>query len=335
MTQGRAPQGHAPQSNTAQNNAPLSRVSQGRAPQGNTAQSDATQGRAPRRGRKGGSVRAAFIAVLPMYLFTLAFVVGPLAYMLILSFMRRSGSWGVEAVFSFRNYLHILEPVFLNTFVQSVRLALLTTLCVVLTGYPFGYFMARLPPKWRNRCMVLLIIPFWTSSLMRLYGWMIVFRANGAFDQLLLAIGLIDRPLKLLYTYPAVVVGMIYALAPFMIYSVFSSAEKLDTGLLEAARDLGAGRSQAFLTVALPLTMPGVFSGVVLTFIPSMGLYFIADILGGNKIVLVGTLIQEQLMKVRDWPFAAALSVVLMLLTSLFLFVYRRATKSGELEGLI
>ena len=270
-----------------------------------------------------------------MYLFTLTFIAGPLAYMLVLSFMRRSGAWGVEAVFSFGNYLRVLEPVFLVTFSQSLKLAFLTTACVILAGYPFGYFMARLPGKWRGLCMILLIIPFWTSSLMRLYGWMIIFRANGTLDQLLLALGLIEKPLKLLYTYPAVVVGMIYALAPFMIYSVYSSAEKLDAGLLEAARDLGATRAGAFFTVALPLTMPGVFSGIVLTFIPSMGLYFIADILGGNKIVLVGTLIQEQLMKVHDWPFAASLSVILMFLTSLFLFVYRRITRSGELEGLI
>lgn len=279
--------------------------------------------------------RAALFAVLPMYLFTLVFIVGPLAYMLILSFMRRSGAWGVEAVFSFNAYRHILEPVYLSTYMQSIKLALLTTAVVVASGYPFGYFMARLSPKWRNRCMVLMIIPFWTSSLMRLYGWMIVFRANGALDRLLMWLGVTDKPLKLLYTYPAVLVGMIYALVPFMIYSVYSSAEKLDISLLEAARDLGASRTHAFLTVALPLTMPGVFSGVVLTFIPSMGLYFIADILGGNKIVLVGTLIQDQLVKVHDWPFAAALSVVLMLLTSLFLFVYRRATRSGDLEGLV
>ena len=278
---------------------------------------------------------SALIAVLPMYLFTVVFIIGPLAYMIALSFMRRSGSWGVEAAFSLTNYGHMLEPVYIATFVQSIRLALLTTVCVTAAGYPFGYFMAKLSPKWRGRCMILLIIPFWTSSLMRLYGWMIVFRANGALDWLLVAAGITDKPLKLLYTYPAVVTGMVYALVPFMIYSVYSSAEKLEASLTEAARDLGATRGRAFLTVALPLTMPGVFSGIVLTFIPSMGLYYIADILGGNKTVLVGTLIQEQLMKVRDWPFAAALSVVLMLLTSLFLFVYRKATRSGELEGLV
>ncbi|MDR0690360.1 MAG: ABC transporter permease [Spirochaetaceae bacterium] len=279
--------------------------------------------------------RALSLPVLPMYLFTLAFVLGPLIYMLALSFMRREGAWGTAAELSLRNYRRILDPVYLATFRQSVKLALISTALVAAIGYPFGYFMARFSPLWRGRVMMLLIIPFWTSSLMRLYGWIIVFRANGILDALLLGLGLTDRPLRLLYTYPAVVTGMVYALAPFMIYSVYASAEKLDWGLVEAARVLGASRIQAFLGVSLPLTMPGLFSGFILTFIPSMGLYFIADILGGNKVVLVGNLIQEQLMKAHDWPFAASLSVVLMLLTSLFLYLYRRLTRSGDLEGLV
>jgi spermidine/putrescine transport system permease protein len=270
-----------------------------------------------------------------MYLFTLAFVLGPLIYMLALSFMWREGAWGVTADFSLRNYRRILDPVYLATFRQSMKLALASTALVALIGYPVGYFMARFSPVWRGRVMMLLIIPFWTSSLMRLYGWIIVFRANGILDAVLLGLGLTTGPLRLLYTYPAVVTGMVYALAPFMIYSVYASAEKLDWGLVEAARVLGASRIQAFLSVSFPLTMPGLFSGFILTFIPSMGLYFIADILGGNKVVLVGNLIQEQLMKAHDWPFAASLSVVLMILTSLFLYLYRRLTRSGNLEGLV
>jgi spermidine/putrescine transport system permease protein len=270
-----------------------------------------------------------------MYFFTLAFVLGPLIYMLILSFMRREGAWGVASVFTLRNYARIGIPEYLETFVRSIRLALLCTFLVALTGYPFGYFMARLSPAWRSRVMLLLIIPFWTSSLMRLYGWIIIFRANGILDALLLALRLTKNPLRLLYTYPAVVTGMVYALVPFMIYSVYASAEKMDWELVDAARDLGASPVSAFLTVTLPLTMPGLFSGVVLTFIPSMGLFFIADILGGNKVVLVGNLIQEQLLKAHDWPFAAALSVALMAMTSLFLYLYRRLTRSDELEGLV
>ncbi|MDR1538267.1 MAG: ABC transporter permease [Clostridiales bacterium] len=279
--------------------------------------------------------RSAIAAVLPMYIFSIAFVLGPLIYMLVLSFLTRGQQWGVSAIFTLKNYTDIFEPVYLATFAQSLKLALISTALVALAGYPFGYFMARLSPRWRSRCMMLLIIPFWTSSLMRLYGWMIIFRANGTLDSLLISLGLIESPLKLLYSFPAVSVGMVYSLLPFMIYSVFASAEKLDWSLVEAARDLGASPFSAFATVSLPLTMPGLYSGVVLTFIPTMGLYFIADILGGNKIALVGNLIQEQLLRVRNWPFAAALSVVLMLLTSLFLLAYRRLSHSGELEGLV
>ena len=183
--------------------------------------------------------------------------------------------------------------------------------------------------------MLLVIIPFWTSFLMRLYGWIIVFRANGTLDFFLIKLGFTSDPLKLLYSYPSVLSGMVYALLPFMIYSVYTSAEKLDWGLVEAARNLGASKIRAFLSVSFPLTMPGLFSGVVLTFVPSMGLFYVADILGGNKIVLVGNVIQEQLMKAHDWPFGAALSVVLMFMTGLFIWLYRKLTRSGELEGLV
>ena len=155
------------------------------------------------------------------------------------------------------------------------------------------------------------------------------------FDKLLMGLHITDGPLKLLYTYPAVVVGMVYALVPFMIFSVYSSAEKLDFSLVEAARDLGASPMKAFLTVSLKLTLPGLLSGVVLTFVPSMGLFFIADILGGNKVVLVGNLIQEQLMKAHNWPFAAALSVALLLLTTLIIFLYRKISGVKDLEGLV
>jgi len=273
--------------------------------------------------------------VLPLYLFTLAFVLFPLLYMLVLSFLRRDGNWGILAEFTLRNYQRIGEKVYLETFIQSVKLASLSTFLTALFGYPFGYFMARLGGLWKNRVMLLLIIPFWTSSLMRLYGWIIMFRANGVLDKFLLGAGFTSEPLRLLYTYPAVVTGMVYVLLPFMIYSVYSSAEKLDRGLVEAARNLGASSLRAFMTVSFPLTMPGLFSGFVLTFIPSMGLFFLADILGGNKVVLVGNLIHEQLIKAHDLPFAAALSATLMILTSIFIAFYRKLTRSDELEGLV
>ena len=276
-----------------------------------------------------------YLTLVPIYAFTIIFVVFPLVYMVFLSFMSRAEVWGVVAEFTLDNYKRILEPLYLNTFVESLKLALLSTAIIIFLGYPFGYYMAQLSAKWKRRVMLLLMIPFWTSSLLRLYGWIIVFRSNGVLDTILMKAHIIKEPLKLLYSYPAVTVGMVYALVPFMILSVYSSVDKMDWNLVEASRDLGASGTKAFLTVTLPLTMPGLVSGVILTFIPSMGLFFIADILGGNKIVLVGSLIQEQLTKGRNMPFAAALSVVLMLLTTILIALYKRLFHTRELEGLV
>lgn len=278
--------------------------------------------------------KSSFLLLIPIYVFTLVFVFAPLIYMVVLSFTTRAKVWGFEWEFTLENYQRILEPLYLNTFADSIKLALLSTGAIILLGYPYGYFMAKLSTKWKKRMMILLMIPFWTSALIRLNGWIIVFRSNGVLDKILMGLHLTEKPLKLLYSYPAVVVGMIYALLPFMILSVYSSAEKMDWSLVEAARDLGANPVKAFFTITLPHTLPGLLSGVILTFIPSMGLFYIADILGGNKIVLVGNIIQEQMTKGRNMPFAAALSVVLLILTSLFIALYRKIAHTGELEGI-
>ena len=280
--------------------------------------------------KKSGSVWM----ILPLYIFTIIFVAGPLLYMLALSFAQPKAGHGVEWTFTLANYKKILDPVYMQTFTGSFQLALTSTLIICLVGYPFGYFMAKLSEKGKKRMMFLIMVPFWTSSLIRLYGWIIILQAKGILNGVLKALGLIDKPLKLLYSYPAVVVGMIYALLPFMILAVYSSVEKMDWDLVEAARDLGASPLKAFLTVTLKLTLPGLLSGVILTFIPSMGLFFIADILGGNKIVLVGSLIQDQLTRGSNWPFAAALAVILTVLTSLMIFFYRKITHVKDLEGL-
>ena len=285
-------------------------------------------------GKKRNKYGGEALTLVPLYLFTLLFLVGPLVYMVVLSFLTQADTWGVVPEFTLENYAAIGEPVYLETFWESLKLAVITTVLVIGLGYPFGYFMAKLGPKWKRRTMLLLMIPFWTSSLIRLYGWIIIFRAGGVFDTLLTSLHITSEPLKLLYTYPAVVVGMVYALLPFMIFAVYSSAEKMDFSLVEAARDLGASPFRAFLTVTLKLTLPGLLSGVVLTFVPSMGLFFIADILGGNKVVLVGNLIQEQLMKAHNWPFAAALSVVLLVLTTVIIWLYRKLSGVKDLEGI-
>lgn len=270
---------------------------------------------------------------LPMYLFTIIFILGPLLYMLVLSFAKNGGSGAVIWQFSGDNYRRILDPVYLQTFTQSFQLAFTSTVCIVLIGYPFGYFMAKLTGEWKKRVMFLLMIPFWTSALMRLYGWIIILQTRGPLNQFFLMTGLIREPWKMLYSYPVVVFGMIYMLCPFMILAVYSSVEKMDWSLVEASRDLGASRFTAFMTVTLKLTMPGLLSGIILTFVPSMGLFFVADLLGGNKIVLVGSLIQDQLTRGSNWPFAAALAVILMVMTLILIQVYKRLTNADEVEG--
>ena len=283
--------------------------------------------------RRSRSDSSAWMA-LPLYIFTIVFVVCPLVYMVALSFATPSRGFGVTWKFTLDNYRNILEPVYLNTFVESLKLAFTSTIVIALVGYPFGYFMARLPEHRKKKAQLLLSTPFWVNSLIRLYGWIIILQAKGILNGVLKALGLIDKPLKLLYSYPAVLIGMIYALLPFMILAVYSSVEKMDWALVEAARDLGASPFKAFLTVTLKLTLPGLLSGVILTFIPSMGLFFIADILGGNKIVLVGSLIQDQMTRGSNWPFAAALAVVMMALTTVLIMIYRKVTNAGELEGI-
>ncbi len=275
------------------------------------------------------------LCVAPLYLFTLIFVVGPLIYMVAVSFATNNGTgYGYTWQFTLSNYTKILDNVYLQCFAQSFQLAFFTTIITILVGYPFGYFMAKLSSRGKSLLMFLIMVPFWTSSLLRLYGWIIILQARGVLNTVLQSLGILEKPLKLLYSYPAVLLGMVYALLPFMILAVYNSVEKMDWGLVEAARDLGASSACAFLTVTFHFTLPGLMTGVIMTFVPSMGLFFIADILGGNKIVLVGSLIQDQLTRGSNWPFAAALAVVLTILTSLMLLLYRRITHTSELEGI-
>ncbi|MBQ8511444.1 MAG: ABC transporter permease [Clostridia bacterium] len=266
------------------------------------------------------------IGALPMYLFTLVFVGGPLVMMVLLSFLRQDG-WSYEFSFTWENYAALFTEQYFNVFKTSLGLACLSTVLVILLGYPFGLTAALSSPGIRRFFFSAQMIPYWVNSLLRLYGWIIIFRANGLLDKVFMGLGITDEPLKLLYSYPAVVVGMVYVLLPFMFTSVYQVAEKLDLSLVDAARDLGASRISAFFTVILPLTAPGLKTGVILTFIPSMGLFFIAQILGGNKIVLVGSLIEELLMKAHNQPMAAALSVILMLLTGAVCLILMRKAK--------
>ena len=257
---------------------------------------------------------------------TLLLVLFPLLYVLLMSFLTTGESFGVEYKLTLANYRRLLEPQYYGVYRSSLRIACLTTVFTLLLGYPFAWFLSRQRERTRNVLLMLVVIPFWTSALMRTYGWMILLRNKGLLNGLLQALHLIDRPIRMLNTPGAVLLGMTYSLLPFMILSIYTSVEKLDYSLVEAARDLYASPLQVFWTVILPQTLPGILSGCVLVFVPAAGMYFISDLLGGGSGMLLGNLINNQLTVSRDWPFGAALSVILIVITFLTMNVYRRYT---------
>jgi spermidine/putrescine transport system permease protein len=270
--------------------------------------------------------RASLLMTLPMSVWTFAFVGIVLLYIIALSFMTSSGEgYGVIYEFSLDNYKRLFTGQYFQVLLKSLALAFYTTVICLAVGYPFGYFMARAGRRWRSILLLLVIVPFWTNALVRIYGWKILLIGNGPINELLMYLHIVDKPVKLLNTYGSVLLGMVYALLPFMILPTYSSVEKMDWSLVAASRDMGASPARAFLTVTLPLTAPGVMAGVVLVFVPAIGLFFISDLLGGSTDIYVGNLVRDQLLKARDLPFAAAISVVLLILTLIILWIYRRA----------
>lgn len=270
------------------------------------------------------------LMALPMQLWVVAFIGVALLYIVGLSFLARGEALSVTGEATLENYARLLDPKYPKALWLSIRLAALTTLFSLLLGYPFAYFMARVSPRWRAWLMILIIAPFWTNALIRIYGWKILLYANGPINQLLQGLGLIQKPLKLLYTQGAVLIGMVYAMIPFVILPIYTGMERMDWTAVEAARDLGASPIKAFLTVTVPMTRSSLQAACVLTFLPSVGLIFLSDILGGANTALWGNLVQDELLKSRDLPFAAALSVVLLLLTAIVIVLYRRAGGTGE-----
>ena len=273
--------------------------------------------------------------VVALGIWTLVLVVAPLCYIVAMSFAKRDPTWGIDWSFTLDNYAGMWKKTYLEVFRDSIVLAASTTILTLLLGYPFAYSTARLSPRFRMVVLLLLMAPFWLNSLVRMYGWMNLMRANGLINAGLQAAGVIQEPLKLLYNNGAVLLGMVYGLIPMMMLAIYNSTEKIDWSLVEAARDLGASRLRAFLTVTLPQCLPGIGAGCVLVFVPSMALFFISDLMGGAKTVILGNLIKNVLLVARDWPFAAALSVVMMVATAVIVVIYRKIAGKKSLEGLI
>jgi ABC-type spermidine/putrescine transport system, permease component I len=223
------------------------------------------------------------------------------------------------------NFAALFQPTFLTVLYDSFVLAVLSTLVCLLLGYPFAYLLARAKPRNRPFLLLLVIIPFWTNSLIRTYALILILGAQGMVNKLLLWAGVIDAPLAMMYTPFAVFVGLSYTLLPFMVLPLYASLEKLDPKLVDAAKDLGAGPFRAFWNVTLPLTLPGVVAGSILVFLPSLGIFYVPEILGGATNMLLGTFIKNQFLVANNWPYGAAASSVLTLMLVLLALLYRIA----------
>jgi spermidine/putrescine transport system permease protein len=254
--------------------------------------------------------------VLPGLGWLALFFVAPLAIILVVSLGDRDRFGGVVLdVLSLDNYATALSPTFFPTVANSFRYALLTTLFSIAVGYPIAYWISRYGGRHKALLLVLVMLPFWTSYLIRTYAWMIVLRDNGVVNSVLEALGLISQPMILLNTDLSVVLGMTYGFLPFAILPLYVSIDRLDDALVAAARDLYASGRAAFVHVTLPLTMPGIIAAAMLTFIPAIGDFVTPDLLGGAQTTTIAKVIQTQFLSARDWPAGAALGFLLMLVT--------------------
>ncbi|HEX4966327.1 MAG TPA: ABC transporter permease [Thermoanaerobaculia bacterium] len=294
----------------------------------------------PETGRKTLSL------LLPTWLVLGLFFLVPLLLMLGISFAERGIYGGLKPVQNLGeylrsgaflgNYARSLDGIFLKIGWRSLWMAVATTVLCILVSFPIAYYLALLAPRrWKGLLLGLVVVPFWTSFLIRTYAWMFILRSEGLLNLALVGSGLLRHPLELLYTQTAVMIGLVYGELPFMILPLYASLEKLDRSLLEAASDLGAGRAQTFRRVTLPLTLPGLADGIVLVFIPSLGQFVVSDLLGGARSMLLGNLIQNQFAVARNQPFGAALAFELTAAVLLLLLGYAALARRRGGEDLL
>ena len=300
-----------------------------------------------KRLRENKSAQGTLLA-LPTTVWMFILLILPLLLTLVISFGKRSPDGEVIFTFSLDNYIRLMgisancdngqaacfDPLYMQILGRSLMLAFNTTLIVIAMAYPLAYFIARADPKRRNTFLFMVLIPLWTNFVIRVYAWMMLLRKEGAINIIIGTVahwlGINFVPLELLYTPGAVLVGMVYEFLPFMILPIFTSLEKIENSLYEAAADLGASPFKTFLRVTLPLSMPGVVAGTILVFIPVMGTFIVSDILGGRQYILVGNLIQRQFLDARDPAFGSAASLILMVTTLIVTYFYTRKFGFGE-----
>lgn len=291
--------------------------------------------------RKGDSRRLAAL-LAPATVFLGVFFLGPLTIMVIYSFLEPGLYGGVEWNFYHWNYGRILgwadgewedfDPVYVEIFLRSVRLAFTNVVITLLICYPAALWVSGLPARWRTFVVFIVTLPFFVSLVVRLFCWVLILRPSGFLSSTLIGLGLISEPIDIIFTETAVLIGMAYILLPFMFLPIYASIEKLDHSLLQASSDLGASPRQTFFRVTLPMTLPGIAAGAILVFIPSLGNFIVPDLLGGAKVVMIGNLVEQQFLSARNWPFGAALSVMIMLVMFTLIILYLRRLGRAEIS---
>lgn len=274
------------------------------------------------------------IFTIPVVVYTVLLIVLPLLYILTISFFKSDFYGGMIYNITLDNYKELFNFVYFKVFINSVLIALLTTFICILISYPFVLAISHKSKKVQQIIMTLVMVPFLTNSLIRMYGWIVLLRKSGVINEVLLKLNIIDNPLNLMYNNMGIIIGMVYTFLPFMILPLYNSLNTIDKYIIEAANDLGANKINTFLSIILPQTFSGLFNGSLMVFTPALGCFFIVDILGGGKVMILGNLIKNQFLTARNWPFGAAISVFLILITTILILIYKKiGGKMDELGG--
>ena len=274
----------------------------------------------------------ALLMVGPVTLIMILLIAVPLIYVAVMSFCSIDEYYNVTFKLTLDNYIRLVNTDYLKIYAQSLGIAVVTTILCIMIGYPFSYWIARTKSKKKKILYMLVIIPFWTNSLIRIYGWRTFLGTSGWLNSVLMGLHIVKEPVDFLYQTGTTVLGMVYCLIPFMILPLYTAIEKLDSSLLEASSDLGAKPVFTFLEVILPLTSSGIFSGSLMVFIPCLGYFFVSDILGGGNSDMIGNLIERQFQSGNNWPLGAALSIILIIVTLILVKLYQKL--GGDMDSL-
>ena len=278
--------------------------------------------------RKKGVVGNVLLTIGPMSLWTVLFFVFPFIYIILVSFCSRDQFGNIVYSFSLGAYKTLTKAVYMQVIFRTLKMAAIVTVLVTLIAYPYAYFCSRASKKIQNLLIIAVMIPFWINSLLRIYAIMNFTSKNGLINNFLMGMGIIKEPIQILYTTGAVYFGLVYSLVPMMVMPLYSCLEKIDPAVLEAGRDLGCSSGQLFRKVIFPLSIPGIMGGLVLVFVPAMFNFYIADALGGGKTIIIGNLISSQFSTAMNWPLGAALSVVVMVISTAIIMIKNKIERA-------